>query len=82
MRPGYSCAGICWSDSRHALIFKRRQTQQSPSAELGAHGEPQTTHFAVSLVTSLFNACCALSRISLETTVSGGGTGFRFIVVS
>jgi hypothetical protein len=46
----YSCAEACWSESRQALIFKRRQTQQSSSSgdcEVAeeAQAEPQTAHF-------------------------------------
>lgn len=33
---------VCRSVSRHALSFKRRQTQHKPSVELGAQGSPQT----------------------------------------
>jgi hypothetical protein len=45
---GYSWAEICWSESRQALIFKRRQIQhKSSSSALGAnvvvlHALPQT----------------------------------------
>jgi len=39
-------------ESRHALIFKRRQTQHKPSAELGAQFAPQTEHFSTRFVRS------------------------------
>ncbi len=40
----YSCAGTCCSTSRHALIFRRRQTQHSCSEALGLASAPQTSH--------------------------------------
>ena len=40
----YSCAGICCSISFQALIFKRRQTQQSGSSPGIEVSAPQTEH--------------------------------------
>lgn len=50
-RLGYSCMAAWPSTSRQALIFRRRQTQQSSSVENGATSAPQTTHFAARLAT-------------------------------
>ena len=45
----YSCAGICCSISRQALIFKRRQTQHSGSAAAMVVSAPHTEHLAAFL---------------------------------
>ena len=74
----YSCAEACWSLSRHALIFRRRQTQHNPSAEFGEQAEPQTTHFVVRFSVSASSEPVACSRMRLSITGSDGG-GFRFI---
>jgi len=41
------------SESAHAEIFKRRQTQHKPSSELGATSLPQTVHFKGASVSAL-----------------------------
>jgi hypothetical protein len=46
----YSWTETCWSESRQALIFKRRHTQHNSSSGLcgvveGAHADPHTAHF-------------------------------------
>ena len=71
------------SESRHALIFNRRQTQQSCSFEVVEHSLPQTVHLAArpSLSVSA-DARLANSRISgaiRGSGISGGGDGFFFI---
>jgi hypothetical protein len=67
----YSWTGICCSLSRHALIFKRRQTQQSGSSEVIVVSAPQTEHFTTGLVRSGDIERFASSRIAAGTTVSG-----------
>jgi hypothetical protein len=68
------------SESRQALIFKRRQTQQRPSAELGAQGSEQTLHLAGGFAVSAAAAFLAFSKICFATTgISAGGTGLRLI---
>jgi len=69
----------CWSESRQALIFKRRQTQHKPSAELGAHEEPQTTHFVSRFNLSVWSVCLALSSSFWSITGSDEGNGLRLI---
>ena len=78
----YSWAGICCSDSYHALIFKRRQTQQRCSAEFEAHSAPQTTHFPLGGSLSGCASRFAWARISLEITGSVGGIRFFRIGIS
>ena len=58
--------------SRQALIFRRRQTQHSPSAEFGGHAEPHTTHWEERFSLSVSRPLVALSRMRLSTTRSGG----------
>ena len=74
--------------SRHALIFRRRHTQQSCSEEVDEQALAQTVHLAddgvaarrsLSVVSE--DARLALSRISGETTGSDAGTGFFFILL-
>jgi hypothetical protein len=79
VRSGYSCAGACVSESRHALSFKRRQTQHNPSVEFGAHSPPHTTHVAGFFNRSVSIARLACSIIASGTIVSetGAGTGKR-----
>jgi hypothetical protein len=76
----YSCAGICCSLSRHALILRRRQTQQSASSPTPALSPPQTeqarTFFTLSGEIEFF----ASSSISAGTTGSGLGWIFRLTV--
>ncbi|SPF39957.1 hypothetical protein SBA4_2460007 [Candidatus Sulfopaludibacter sp. SbA4] len=77
----YSCAGICCSISRHALIFKRRHTQQSgsptPLAVSAPHTEQTGPFFRLSGEIDRF----ACSRISGEITGSGFGCAFRLIML-
>ncbi len=80
----YSCADICWSESRHALIFKRRHTQQRSSDSCGpvsgVHDPPHTPHlFVAAIGRSGSIDFFAISRISGETT--GSALGFFFIPV-
>ncbi len=80
----YSCADICWSESRHALIFKRRHTQQRSSDSCGpvsgVHDPPHTPHlFVAAIGRSASIDFFAISRISGETT--GSALGFFFILV-
>jgi hypothetical protein len=75
----YSCAGICCSISRQALILRRRQTQHSGSATPVAVSAPQTEHR-----TAFFNPSgeidrFACSRISGEITGSGFVCTFRLM---
>ncbi|MCC6539845.1 MAG: hypothetical protein IT162_20020 [Bryobacterales bacterium] len=73
--------------SRQALIFRRRQTQQSFSVEIAEQALPQTVHLAGAAVTAAWRslsvvsdeARLALSRISGETTGTAAGNGFFFI---
>lgn len=83
-REPYSCADIGWSESRQALIFRRRHTQQRFSVEFGADSEPQITQCPTGLTWSASNANFALRRIAGSTTeVSGSVVGFfRFISLS
>jgi hypothetical protein len=67
------------SESRQALIFSRRQTQQSPSEEFGATSVPHTEHFAPRLSMSGVAERFAFSRISLCTTGTWPGFDLRFI---
>lgn len=82
-RTAYSCADICWSESRHALIFKRRHTQHKFSAGLGpaagVHTAPHTAQCFVADGFSVCTHCFAISIISGETT--GSVAGFFFIPV-
>lgn len=74
----YSCAGICESESRHALSFSRRQTQHSPSAELGAHSLLQTVHkVALGRRSSSMERLASASRASGIINGSGSGAGVR-----
>jgi hypothetical protein len=66
----YSCAAICESVSRHALIFNRRHTQHKPSVEFGAHSVPQTVHLAMRGAFSASDSRFASSKISFGTTGS------------
>jgi hypothetical protein len=63
---GYSCADNCVSLSRHALSFKRRHTQQSPSVELGAQSASQTVHLA-----GFFNRSSSIARLAFSMITSG-----------
>ena len=53
--------------SRHALIFKRRHTQQSDSDCSVAPPEPQTRHWYVFFGFGSNNVCLADSRIAGST---------------
>jgi hypothetical protein len=78
---GYSCIEGWLSDSRQALIFRRRQTQQRASVENGATSPPQITHLPRFVV--LCGVIGDVPRRSVRTgPVSDGMTrGFlRFIV--
>jgi len=75
----YSCAGICCSISRQALILRRRQTQQSGSLDTVEVSAPQTEQTGGFLSRSGEKARFACSRISGDTTTSGLICGFRFI---
>jgi len=77
----YSWAGICCSISRHALIFRRRQTQHNGSSAAIVVSAPQTEHFTVLVRRSGEMARRACSRISAGTTVSDFGCALRFIVL-
>jgi hypothetical protein len=77
----YSCAEICWSESRHALIFSRRQTQQRSSPGLGPAGgvqeAPHTAHGLSTAGLGVSTDFFAISKICGEMT--GSGSGFFFI---
>jgi len=74
----YSCAGICESESRQALNFNRRHTQQSPSAELGAHSLAQTVQTTVfGKRSDSIERLASSSRASGITSGSGSGAGVR-----
>jgi hypothetical protein len=67
------------SESRHALIFKRRQIQHNPSVEVGDDiSEAQATHFSGRLARSPVMDAFADSEISLATTGVGATAGLRF----
>jgi hypothetical protein len=73
----YSCAGICCSTSRQALIFKRRHTQQSWSPWSRLPAEPQTVHLSVGFgLSSGRNS--ADGRTSAITGISNTGSAFFF----
>lgn len=73
-REAYSAIGICCSMSRQALIFKRRQTQQSDSDCSVAPFEPQTRHWNVFRGFGSNSVCPADSRIAGSTPgISIGG---------
>jgi hypothetical protein len=76
----YSCAGICCSLSRQALIFKRRQTQQSCSGSSEDVSAPHTVHFRVFFNWSFDKERLAFSRISAGTTGSDLACVFRLIL--
>jgi hypothetical protein len=66
------------SESRQALIFKRRQIQQRPSVDVGDdNSEAQATHFSGRLARSPVTDALADSEISLATT-GGVVGGLRF----
>lgn len=79
----YSCAESCWSESRHALIFKRRQTQHRSSSLLacgavnGVEAAPQTAHRLETTGRSTSIDLLAISRIRGE--MIGSAAGFFFI---
>src|SRR5258708_92592 len=75
----YSGEEACKSESRHALIFSRRHTQQSFSLELGATSELHTSHFSLRLRVSTPALICALARISSAITDSSLPRFLRFI---
>ena len=67
------------SESRQAEIFRRRQTQQRPSFELGDVSDSQTTHFAMIRRGRSFNtSALAPSMIWGAMTGSGVDCGLRF----
>jgi hypothetical protein len=69
--------GACCSMSRQALIFKRRQTQQSGSDPASVVVAPQTVHLEPFRMRSAETARFACSRIWGETT--GSNLGFNFL---
>jgi hypothetical protein len=80
----YSCADICWSVSRQALIFKRRQTQQRSSSAgwgpvSGVQEAPHTAHRFAAMGRSPSTDFLAISNISGE--IIGSAIGFFFILV-
>jgi hypothetical protein len=83
---GYSCAEICWSESRHALIFRRRHTQQRFSSSgtcgpvKGIQGAPQTAHGFDGAGRSGSTDFLAISKISGE--MIGSAIGFFFMLLS
>ncbi len=83
MKCVYSCADICWSDSRQALIFKRRHTQHRSSAICGpvngVQDAPHTPHRFIDMGRSGSIDIFAIAKISGETM--GSATGFFFILV-
>lgn len=78
----YSCADICWSESRHALIFKRRHTQHKSSASCGpvngVQDPPHTPHRLTAIGRSCSIDFFAISRISGE--MMGSALVFFFIL--
>ena len=83
MNCAYSCAAICWSESRHALIFNRRHTQHRSSANCGpvsgVHDPPHTPHrLAAAIGRSGSIDFFAISKISGE--MIGSAMGFFFIL--
>ena len=75
----YSCAGICCSTSRQALILSLRHTQQSGSAAPEGVSAEHTTHLTGALPRSVVSERFALSRISGEITGSDLACGLRFM---
>lgn len=79
----YSCADICWSESRHALIFKRRHTQHRSSASCGpvkgVQELPHTPQLLLAIDRSGSIDFFAISKISGE--MMGSTMGFFFILV-
>lgn len=75
----YSCAGICCSTSRHALIFSLRHTQQRGSGVAEGASAPHTPHLTGALLRSVASERFAFSRISGEITGSGFNCGLRFM---
>src|SRR5579863_1762640 len=76
----YSCAGICCSTSRQALIFSRRHTQHSCSAPPAGVSAAHTTHLTGALPRSVASERFAFSRISGEITGSGLTCSLRLMV--
>ena len=80
----YSCAEICWSASRQALIFNRRQTQQRFSSSgaggpaKGVHRVPHTPQRLAAGVRSDSTDFFAKSRIS--GAMIGSAVDFFFMV--
>gem|GEM_PF-2920004 len=80
----YSCAEICWSASRQALIFNRRQTQQrfSSSGEdgptRGVHSVLHTAHLLGAGARSESTDFFAKSSISGATI--GSAVDFFFMI--
>jgi hypothetical protein len=68
--------------SRQALIFSRRHTQHRSSCDEGLPGEPQTTQREGGLALSGTIEALAFAKISLGTTGSNLGAGFRFVMLS
>jgi hypothetical protein len=82
-RSVYSWADSCWSLSRQALIFRRRQTQQRSSSLLvcgpvnGVEAAPQTGHRLEMTARSTSMDLFAISKIRGE--MIGSAAGFFFI---
>jgi hypothetical protein len=68
--------GIDCSISRHALIFKRRQTQHKSSLAVAGVSAPQTEHFESFLSLSVLKDSFACSSISAAITASTLGCIF------
>jgi hypothetical protein len=82
----YSCADICWSESRHALIFKRRHTQHRFSSSAiggpvrGMQAAPHTAHAFDGAGRSASTDFRAIAKISGE--IMGSAIGFFFMLFS
>ena len=83
-RSNYSWAETCWSASRHALIFKRRQIQQRSSDGdcgllTGVQPAPQTAQRFNAGARSDATDFFAIAKISGEMTGSAIGFFFMFV---
>jgi len=72
-KRSYSCAVIWVSESRHALSFRRRHTQHSPSVEIGALSSPQITHPAgfFTRSASIAKRACSMMASGVDASTTG-----------
>lgn len=79
-RDAYSCAGSCCSASCQALIFRRRQTQQSCSVDVAARSPPHTMQVE-RLAGSLSGCASRFARRRIALGITGSDAGIRFFFI-